>query len=246
MTKALYDDIGGGYARRRVPDWRIARRIHQAIDDSRVVANVGAGAGSYEPENCSVIAIEPSWKMIRQRTVAGMVIQAVAERLPLRTASVDAAMAILTIHHWTDWRQGLRELKRVTRRRIVILTWDPSHRGFWLTERYFPTILETDIATFPTIAQITTELGSGEVSEVPVPHDCIDGFLGAYWRRPESYLDPETRSAISAFAVLPQVEEGLRRLKADLDDGTWFSMFGELMSLRQFDVGYRIIAAEAT
>src|SRR5687768_2936834 len=114
----LYDEIGAGYARRRMPDVRIARRIHALLKGSRIVANVGAGSGSYEPSDCDVIAIEPSREMIRQRPVgSGTIIQGVAEQLPLRAKSVDAAMAILTIHHWKDWKRGLGELKRVSSHR---------------------------------------------------------------------------------------------------------------------------------
>jgi ubiquinone/menaquinone biosynthesis C-methylase UbiE len=166
----LYDQIGGGYAQRRMPDPRIAERIHAKLEGSIVVANVGAGTGSYEPPNSGVIAIEPSMRMIHQRAPGPQrVVQAAAEAIPLRGESVDAAMAILTIHHWNDWRLGLSELKRISTQRVVILTWDPDQPGFWLTARYFPNILEKDRLIFPRIEDISNELVSVEVSEVPIP-----------------------------------------------------------------------------
>jgi SAM-dependent methyltransferase len=245
MTNTLYDTIGFGYSRRRKPDPRIARQIHAALGEKQVIANVGAGTGSYEPQDRSVISIEPSARMIRQRAAgSNLVIQGVAERLPLRNNSVDGAMAVLTVHHWTDWKQGVREIQRVTSGPIVILTWDPAHTGFWLTDRYFPEIIAKDRKIFPSIEDVTNELGFATSLEVAVPHDCLDGFLGAYWRRPESYLDPQTRSAISAFANLSRLDEGLRRLEAELKDGTWSSLYGELLSRSELDVGYRIIASE--
>ena len=238
----LYDQIGDNYARRRKPDLRIAQRINTALGDAASVVNVGAGAGSYEPADRMVIAIEPSEIMIRQRALqSAAVVMAQAERIPLRTKSVDAAMAILTIHHWTDWKQGLRELKRIARKRIVLLTWDPAHRGFWLTEQYFPEILDADKTIFPSLEEIQQELGSAEISDITVPHDCHDGFLGAYWRRPQCYLDANARAAISAFAKLPGLQDGLQRLRKDLEDGTWLSQHSELMSRQDYDVGYRVI-----
>ena len=244
LTGQLYDRIGVGYARRRTPDPRIASRIHALLGEAAIVANVGAGSGSYEPANRTVIAIEPSLQMIQQRGGENdRVVQAVAENIPLRNISVDAAMGILTIHHWSDWKQGVRELKRVSSHRIVMLTWDPDHPAFWLTDRYFPHIVEKDRKIFPSLAAIAAELGGANVFELPIPHDCMDGFLGAYWRRPELYLDPEARAAISAFANLPGLDDGLTRLAADLQDGTWTSIYGHLLSREELDVGYRLMAA---
>ena len=235
----LYDHIGDGYARRRKPDPRIAEQIHALLEGCSLIANVGAGSGSYEPASSFVVAIEPSLKMIQQRPRGPqMVVQGVAEAIPIRSKSIDAAMAILTIHHWKNWRRGLSEITRISSKRVVILTWDPTHTGFWLTDRYFPKILEKDRVIFPTIDAISQELVSPEVSVLPIPHDCIDGFLGAYWRRPARYLEVETRSAISAFAGLQGLSEGLALLESDLQNGTWDSMFGSLLSRTEFDAGY--------
>ena len=86
-------------------------------------------------------------------------------------------------------------------------------------------------------------LGTIEVRPLPVPYDCTDGFLGAYWRRPHAYLDPGVRGAISAFAKISDVESGLRRLRGDLADGTWERRYGHLMRQSELDLGYRLVIA---
>ena len=127
--------------------------------------------------------------------------------------TVSAALAVLTLHHWTDRARGLAELARVARKRVAILTWDPQSRGFWLVDDYFPGILEVDRAILPTLGELRLALGEIEVREIPVPHDCSDGFLGAYWRRPEAYLDAGARAAISTFQRIGDLEPGLQRLR---------------------------------
>jgi len=210
-----------------------------------MVVNVGAGAGSYEPADRAVVAVEPSAEMIRQRAPsAGPAVQAAAEALPFATSAFDAAMAVLTIHHWTDAQRGLAEMRRVARDRIAILTWDPDHPGFWLTRDYFPEILPADRVTFPTLGMIEDVLGTIEVRPVLVPADCTDGFLGAYWRRPEAYLDPGRRAAISAFPKLENVEARIAQLRSDLADGTWERRNGELLGLEEIDLGYRLLTRQ--
>lgn len=244
-TTTLYDRIGSEYSRRRNPDARIGHLIGQALDEATVIANVGAGTGSYEPPNKVVIAIEPSAAMICQRISAGgRVVRGTAEDIPLRDKSVDASMAVLTIHHWRDWERGIAELNRISRHRVVMMTWDPDHSGFWLVQRYFPEILEVDRAIFPRLEEITQLLGRSQVDVVPIPHDCSDGFLGAYWNRPHEYLDADVRSAISTFRRVAQVEEGLALLQAELSDGSWARMYGGLGLHRELDVGYRLIIAD--
>jgi SAM-dependent methyltransferase len=244
----VYDAIGRSYAVTRRPDARIARAIREALGDARAVVNVGAGAGSYEPADLGVVAVEPSLEMIRQRPRgAAPVVQAVAERLPLADASVDAALAVLTVHHWKDRAAGLAELARVARRRVVILTWDPAfRRGFWLTDEYLPAIVDLDVPRFPSMEEIARSLGWMDVRPLPVPHDCEDGFLGAFWRRPHAYLDPGVRRAMSGFAQLPPaaLEAGLARLAADLASGRWDARFGGLRHQDGIDLGYRLIVAE--
>ena len=240
----LYDRIGVGYSAYRRPDPRIAARIEAALGPARSVVNVGAGTGSYEPADRAVVAVEPSAEMVRQRAAsAGPAVRAAAERLPLRDRSVDAALAVLTIHHWTDWRRGLAEMRRVARGPVVVLTWDAAHEGFWLVQEYFPEIVEADRKTFPRLDDYASVLGPIDVHPVPVPADCSDGFLGAYWRRPATYLDAGARGAISAFAKLRDVDTRLARLRADLADGTWEARHGELLALPELDIGYRLIVA---
>jgi SAM-dependent methyltransferase len=240
----LYDRIGQSYVTRRVPDPRIAAMIHQALAGVESVVNVGAGTGSYEPRDRHVIAIEPSMTMIRQRPPGSApAIQAVAEHLPLRDRCAAAATAMLTIHHWTDITRGLKELRRVARERVAILTWDPAAPAFWLTDEYFPGIIRRDRDKFPDIAEISRALGPVRTCPVPVPHDCIDGFLGAYWRRPHAYLDAATRSGISGFVDLPGLDAGLSRLRSDLASGDWMRRFGRLLERDVLDIGYRLVVA---
>jgi len=243
-NRPLYDRIGIGYAAYRRPEPRIAARIDAALGDARTVMNVGAGAGSYEPAGRTVVAVEPSMEMVRQRVPsAGPAVRGTAEALPFRDRSFDAAMAVLTIHHWSDARRGLAEMRRVARDRVAILTWDPEHPGWWLVRDYLPEIPEMDRETFPTLATVEDALGPVEVHPVPVPADCSDGFLGAYWRRPESYLDAGARSAISAFAKLRDADARIARLRADLADGTWERRNRDILGLSEIDLGYRLIVA---
>jgi len=244
MTGALYDEIGIRYATRRKPDPRIAARIDAALGHCDRVLNVGAGAGSYEPANRFVIAVEPSIEMIRQRSRgAAPVVQASANQLPFRDQSFDAALAVLTIHHWPHREQGLAEMRRVARELVVILTWDPEHSGFWLVQQYFPEILAMDRPAFPSLREIESIIGPAVSSVVPVPADCLDGFLGAYWQRPAQYLDAQARAAISVFSKL-DCTDGLARLRWDLDDGTWQRRNGALQELQELDVGYRLVVAQ--
>jgi SAM-dependent methyltransferase len=245
---ALYDSIGRNYAELRRPDQRIASAIDVALADARNVVNIGAGAGSYEPLTRTVIAVEPSEVMIRQRPArAAVCLQGTAEALPLETASVDAAMAVLTIHHWKDLERGLGEMARVARKRAVVFTWVPDAEPFWLTEDYFPEIAAHDRMIFPSAAALVSMLerviGPVHMAPVLIPHDCTDGLLCAYWRRPESYLSAEVRSAMSSFARI-DAETGLARLRADLASGRWAERNSHLLALDTLDLGYRIICCE--
>ena len=210
-----------------------------------MVVNVGAGAGAYEPIDRQVVAVEPSRTMIAQRgDGSAPVIQASATALPFRDGCFDAALAVLSVHHWPDRQLGLSELRRVARRRIVVLTWDRASPGFWLTD-YFPEILDIDRLIFPASGDFERTLGSVSVETVPIPHDCTDGFLGAYWRRPAAYLDERVRSAISTFSKLSGVEPGLDRLSADLESGEWDRRYGEILTKTELDLGYRLIVGRA-
>jgi len=188
---ALYDTIGRSYADTRRPDPRIAAAIERALDGSSAVVNVGAGAGSYEPPQTRW-AIEPSQTMIDQRRPgAAPAIRSTAERIPLADGEADAALAVLTIHHWSDLEAGIAEMRRVAAGRVVILTWDPvvgtSH---WLSRDYLPELAAWDATRFLPIEDVAALMGGAETTVVPIPHDCTDGFMGAFWRRPEAYLDP--------------------------------------------------------
>jgi SAM-dependent methyltransferase len=240
---AKYDTIGTTYAELRKPDPRIAGRIESALGTARTVLNVGAGAGSYEPIGRTVIAVEPSREMIRKRApAAAKAVQARADALPFPDKSFDASMAVLTIHHWPDKAAGLREMRRVTRGRILLLTFDPSHRP-WLTE-YLPELAALDEAQMPAMSDYERWLGPVQVAPVLVPHDCRDGFLYAYWRRPAAYLHPYIRSGSSSFFAIGDAEAGLRKLKRDLERGEWDRRYADLLARDEYDAGYRLVMAD--
>ncbi len=237
----LYDTIGLNYTNLRQPDPRIARRIETALGDAQTVLNVGAGTGSYEPAGRRITAIEPSAEMIQQRSASNAtVIQGSAEDLPFDAKSFAASMAVLTIHHWSDQERGVMEMRRVTRDKIVFLTCDPSFRGFWLAD-YFPALVTLDEGQMPQMANYEKWLGSVEVSAVPIPHNCTDGFLAGYWRRPAAYLDEKVRAAMSSFWALGDVSEGLGKLEADLKSGIWEQRYSSLLNLEELDCGYRLV-----
>lgn len=238
-----YDTIGEHYAKLRRPDTRIGTIIDAALGDAVRIINVGAGTGSYEPLGRDVVAVEPSARMISQRpSDAARVVQASAECLPFDDDSFDAGMAILTIHHWPDKAAGLAELRRVSRDRVVLLTYDPAHRP-WLTD-YLPALAQLDEQQMPKMEDYTRWLGDVEVQTVPVPQDCTDGFLYAYWRRPEAYLDPELRNGSSSFWKLDGLEEGLARLREDIASGAWNKRYAHLLHADAYDAGYRLIVSE--
>jgi SAM-dependent methyltransferase len=243
----IYDRIGRRYARRRQPDPRVAARVARALGDARTIVNVGAGSGSYEPQDRQVVAVEPSKVMITQRPrTAAPVVRAVAEALPFSNNQFDAALAVLTVHHWTDAKRGLAELRRVARRQ-VILTWEPKHLGgFWFTQDYLPEAVALD-AGFITLEPTLALLGPATVEPVPIPHDCQDGFFAAYWRRPEAYLDADVRAGISGFGILDQslVERALELLADDLESGEWYRRNEQLLELDEIDLGYCLVISES-
>jgi SAM-dependent methyltransferase len=240
----IYDTIGAQYARHRVPDARIAAQIHAALGDAGIVCNVGAGTGSYEPTDRAVIAVEPSSRMLAQRNRPA--VRAVAEALPFASGAFDAAMAVLTVHHWRDIDAGLAEMCRVARRRVVLSFDWRRHSEFWLVRDYVPEIAELDLRA-PSIERIASALGANRVEPVMIPFDCSDGFLAAYWRRPERYLDASVRACISGLAQLAPalVERGISKLRADLDSGRWHQRYAQLQSEHAMDWGYRLIISGA-
>ena len=240
-----YDEIGRTYTRTRATDPRIAAAIRDALGDARTVVNIGAGTGNYEPPDRDVTAVEPSAVMIAQRPPgAAPVVQAAAESLPFGDGSFDAAMAVLTIHHWSDWRTGIEELRRVARR-VVVFSWDPSFaRRLWVTADYFPFAGDEE-STFPSLADQVGAVRATSVTPVPIPHDCEDGFYGAYWRRPEAYLDPEVQAGVSVLAgrTPEELAPGLTQLEEDLRTGAWEERHADLLERDELDLGYRLLVA---
>jgi SAM-dependent methyltransferase len=242
-----YERAGAGYARLRQPDPRLAALVHDALGDARTVINVGAGAGSYEPLDRLVTAVEPSAAMRAQRpAVLSTAVDAVAESLPFADGSFDAAMATVTVHQWPDPAAGLRELRRVARGPVVILTFDADALDrLWLFS-YFPDLLAIERRRFPAIAAIRAALGGvGSVAPVPIPIDCVDGFAEAYYARPEAFLDPDVRRSQSGWGFLPAAATrvGLTRLRADLESGAWDRRLGALRRQPEFVGSVRLITA---
>jgi SAM-dependent methyltransferase len=242
-TLAAFD----GYARHRRPDRSIAARVHAALGDARSVLNVGAGAGSYEPDDRLVLAVEPSRTMRAQRPRhLAPAIDATAEVLPFDDDAFDAAMAMVTIHQWADVARGLAELRRVARGPVVVLTFDADALDrLWIAE-YVPEFVAAERRRFPTIAALRLALGGRtEVEPVPVPIDCPDGFVEAFYARPERLLDPAVRRAQSGWA---HVEGAVERrfeaaLRADLASGAWDARFGAWRSLPAYEGALRLVVA---
>ena len=239
-----YDRIGIGYGDLRRPDPRLAEVIDGALGDAETVLNVGAGTGSYEPSDRRVVAIDPSRVMLAQHPGARQV-QGEAENLPFPDTSFDAAMAILTVHHWRDLDRGLAELRRVARRQVVF-TWDPDHdRKLWIVAEYVPAIDSMEMARFTPLQRVADTLGAHTVHRFEIAHDVTDGFQSAFWRRPEAYLDPQIRAASSTFASLPPdlVEPGIEQLRRDLESGAWANRHGDLSAMDSVDYGHRVVVA---
>jgi SAM-dependent methyltransferase len=241
----LYDRIGAGYSLGRRTDPRWMAEILAALGTAGSVADVGAGTGSYEPPGRTVLALEPSGEMIRQRPPGSSpAVRAVAEALPVRDDAVDAALAVLTVHHWTDWRAGLAELRRIAPRRVVLAYDTRRHSEFWFVREYVPEIAALEL-TRPSADDIAHELGADTVTPLPVPWDFTDGVFPAYWRRPAAYLDPAVRRACSALAqTAPDaVERGVLRLREDLRAGRWHDTHQDLLDLDEWDAGFRLIVS---
>jgi len=241
-----YNQIGCSYAETRTEDPRIAREIWDCLGPGRTVLNVGAGTGSYEPPDREVIALEPSVAMIRQRKgTAAPTVRGVAESLPFPDGSFDAAMAVLTMHHWSDASAGIREMRRVADRQLVLYFEPLKIRGFWGLE-YFPEAVDLDVGTDPPGEDLLRQLlRVRTVRPLLVPRDCRDGFGTAYWARPEAYLEPEVQAGMSWLALLakPARQSGTRRLREDLASGEWDRRHGHLRTQLTFDGGYRIAIA---
>lgn len=248
MSTPTYNRLGLNYSDFRRPDPRIEAAILAALGDARSVVNVGAGTGSYEPTDREVIAVEPSPVMIAQRPPdTAPALEGIAESLPLGDKSVDAAMGVLTIHHWPDLEAGLAEMRRVSRHRIVLLTLDADAASdTWLVADYFPEAGSMDRDVMPSQARIRANLPGAVIEPLPVPRGCLDGFTSALWDRPEWLLDPEVRRASSTWHRMSAeaAERGVERLRADLESGRWDEKHGHLRNLPELDVGLRLVRAE--
>lgn len=240
--------MGLGYGAVRRPDPRIAAQIEAALGDARSVLNVGAGTGSYEPADREVTAVEPSQTMIEQRPPgAPPVVEAFAEELPFEDDSFDAAMALITVHHWSDAQAGLAEMVRVARERVLILTFTPTPpTELWMARDYFPRILDFHARVMLPIEELRAMLPNASAEPVPIPSRCTDGFWLAIWDRPEMHLDPDVRRASSSWHHMSQdeIEQGLAMLSADLESGAWDERNGHLRTQAELDVGLRLVIAE--
>jgi len=242
---ANYGAIGEGYARIRQPDPRIAAQFHAALGDARTVLNVGAGAGSYEPVDREVTAIEPSASMRAQRPAhLSRAIDATADSLPFDDNSFDAAMASVTIHQWPDLERGLGEMRRVTTGPIAILTFDPFPEQKWWLDDYAPEVLEVESRRMPALQRVADALGGeSEIQTVLIPVDSTDGFGQAFFGRPERMLEPEVRRAMSAWSFVPAhvVERFETDLRRDLESGAWDEKYGAFRTTPLFDGGLRLV-----
>jgi SAM-dependent methyltransferase len=250
MPDTRYDLIGAEYALTRREDPWIAARIRAALGEARTIVNVGAGAGSYEPRDRHVLAIEPSEVMIAQRDrKLPPAIVGGAYPLPLDDRTVDAAMAILTIHHWgEDQERGVREMRRVARGPVVILTFDPEVSArMWLMADYFPEVAELDSRSLPPPDTIARWLdGEVAIREVPISRDTPDWSLGSFWAHPERVLDAQARNSTSGFARMPRevVDRVVAAVTRDLEDGTWDARYGHLRELDEYDAGLRLLVSD--
>ena len=169
--------------------------------------------------------------------------------LPFDDRSMDAAMAILTIHHWDeDQERGVRQMRRVARGPVVILTIDPEVSGrMWLMADYLPEVAELDRRIFPSLETLAQWLDSEvEVREVPISRDTPDWSLGSFWAHPERVLDAQARNATSGFARMPPevVERVVEAVERDLGDGSWNARHGHLRALDEYDAGLRLVVSE--
>lgn len=241
----VYDQIGAGYSIGRQPDPRWQSAISSALGDAQRIVNIGAGGGSYEPSDRTVVAIEPSAVMVEQRPRGSApVVRASAECLPIISDWADVAMALLSVHHWSDWLAGLMEMRRVAKRRVV-LTYDPEfHSQFWLIRDYMPEVATFERSRVPPVEDIAKVLG-GNISIVPlnVPWDCLDGVLPAHWRRSAAYLDARVRACCSGLAQADPrvVDRGVQALDQDLRSGIWQQRNQDLLAAEAFDAGFRIV-----
>ena len=243
----IYETIGVGYSIGRRPDPRWQDAINSVIGDAKRVINIGAGTGSYEPRERTVIAVEPSELMVSQRSkTAAPVVMARAENVPILSGWADFTMTLLSLHHWTDWRAGITEMRRLASRRLV-LTYEPElHSSFWLLRDYLPEVAASERTRTPKVEDIADALGGDvEINVLEVPWDCVDGVLPAHWRRPAAYLNPQVRACCSGLAQADHriIERAVRELANDLHSGAWGQRNKDLVELNSFDAGFRLVVS---
>ena len=241
---AKYDNIGKNYSVTRCTDPRIAKQLYAALHGATRIVNIGAGTGSYEPEDIELVAVEPSSVMIAQRKAGSHPVeQAFAEQLPFEDRSFSHAMTVLSMHHWQDRGRAFQEINRVATDKFVAITWDPRSEPFWLTRDYFPEIYEMDKLIFPDLEELSDYFDEVTIRPLQIPDDCQDGFLTAFWKRPEAYLSSQVRQAISPFSSIKNLSEGLQKLKHDLASGVWARNNHAILGSSYLDVGYRLVSA---
>lgn len=249
LDSTLYNSIGQNYSTRRHEDPFLYQRILEALEEAQIIVNIGAGAGSYEPRERTVLAIEPSETMVRQRRIDSLpAIKATADKLPLFDQSVDAAMTVLSLHHWyPNQRAGILEMLRVARKRVVIVTIDPRVSGqMWLMSDYLQEVATLDSQLFPLPETICEWLGpTAKIETIPIKKDSSDWMLLSFWAHPERVFDPVARAATSGFARQSDdvINRVVSEVKRDLENGSWDKRYGYLRTLSEFDAGLRLITA---
>lgn len=243
-----YDKHCQQYSGYRQTDPRIAAYVYDALADAKTILNVGAGAGSYEPADKYVVAVEPSAVMRAQRIINGKTpaIIGTADALPFDDNAFDASIAMVTVHHWQDIHKGLKELRRVTKNQILIMTFDPDALDNFWNAHYFPELIEIEKARYPTLDLIVNALGGNcEVKSIPIPLDCVDGFQEAFYGRPEAFLEKEIRKAQSAWSFLEDGMEDILvlRLSDDLASGEWDKKYGHYRTQPTFTCALKLIVA---
>ncbi|NOX52787.1 MAG: class I SAM-dependent methyltransferase [Gammaproteobacteria bacterium] len=243
--RTIYDNIGINYSVQRHTDPRIASQLFSELKEATRIVNIGAGTGSYEPENIELVAVEPSSKMIAQRKMGSHKVEkAFAEELPFENNSFSHAMTVLSMHHWENRELAFREINRVVTEKFVAITWDPESDPFWLTRDYFPEIYELDKRIFPKLDELSEHFDEVGMRPLPIPSDCIDGFLAAFWKKPEAYLSHDVRQSISPFSKINNLADGLQKLKEDLASGVWARNNSSILDSITLDVGYKVVWAQ--
>jgi SAM-dependent methyltransferase len=244
-----YDGKDHNYPAIRKADPRIGMYVRRSLDSCDTVLNVGAGTGSYEPADKFVIAVEPSSVMRAKRLALGRypAVNAKADDLPFDDKSFDAVMAVLTVHHWPDLKSGLSEVKRVSKKKITILTYDPEMLDIFWNAKYFPQLIEIERSRYPKLDRIAECVGKDiTITGIKIPFDCTDGFQEAFYGRPEAFLQAEVRNAQSAWGLLDKELESkyVKRLSDDLESGEWDRLYGYHRMLPEFEGAFRMLEVD--